>query len=354
MTALPDNLTPVRDAHRFDEARLSAYMTDHVEGYRGALSVLQFEGGQSNPTFHLTDGGGRMYVMRKKPPGKLLPSAHQVDREFKVIKALSDHSNVPVPRPYALCMDDGIVGTAFYIMQFLPGRIFVDPKMEGVAPADRARIFDSMNDVLARIHNVDYRAAGLGDFGREGQYLPRQIARWTSQYDLARTEHIESMELLKQWLPANLPANDETRINHGDYRLGNTIVHPTEPRIIAVLDWELSTLGHPLADLAYNCMHYHFGSGFGAASGFAGMDLAALGIPLERDYLAAYARRTGRAGIPDWETYLAFSMFRLASITQGVYKRGLDGNASGTTATLYGNRARVLADLAWSLVKHRA
>ncbi|MBI3198281.1 MAG: phosphotransferase [Rhodospirillales bacterium] len=354
MSDLPDNLTPVRQAHLFDEAKLADYLTANVEGYRGPIRVLQFEGGQSNPTYHVTDGGGRMYVLRKKPPGKLLPSAHQVDREYRVIKALSDHTDVPVPRPYALCQDDSVIGTAFYLMEFLPGRILSDPKMPGISPADRGRIFDSMNDVLARLHNVDYRAVGLGDFGREGQYIQRQIARWTSQYDLARTDDVESMELLKQWLPANLPPGDETRINHGDYRLGNTIVHPTEPRVIAVLDWELSTLGHPLADLGYNCMMYHFGEGFGASAGYAGVDLEAFGIPTERDYLAAYARRTGRKEIPNWNFFLAFSLFRLAAIVQGVYKRGLDGNASSETAKQYGNRARVLADLAWSLVKNGA
>jgi aminoglycoside phosphotransferase (APT) family kinase protein len=351
MSELPDNLTPVRAAHVFDEARLADYMRQHVDGYRGPARLLQFEGGQSNPTFHLTDAGGRMYVLRKKPPGKLLPSAHQVDREYRVIKALYDHSDVPVPKPYALCQDDQVIGTAFYIMEFTPGRVLADVKMPGISPADRGKIFDSMNDVLARIHNVDYRAAGLGDFGREGQYIQRQLTRWSSQYDLARTEHIEAMEQLKQWLPAHIPPGDETRINHGDYRLGNTIVHPTEPRIVAVLDWELSTLGHPLADLGYNCMMYHFGEGFGASGGYAGVDLAAFGIPSEQDYLAAYARRTGRDEVPSWSFYLAFSLFRLAAIVQGVYKRGLDGNASSETATKYGNRARAMAELAWKMVE---
>jgi aminoglycoside phosphotransferase (APT) family kinase protein len=354
MSRLPDNLTPVRDAHRFDEARLADYMASNVEGFRPPGMLLLFDGGQSNPTFHITDGAGRMYVLRKKPPGKLLPSAHQVDREYKVIKALSDHTDVPVPEPYALCQDDSVIGTAFYIMEFLPGRILADHTMPGISPADRRRIFDSMNDVLARIHNVDYRTVGLGDFGREGQYIPRQIARWSSQYDLSRTTDIEAMELLKQWLPANIPPGDETRINHGDYRLGNTIVHPTEPRIIAVLDWELSTLGHPLADLGYNCMIYHFGEGFGASGGYAGMDLATFGIPTEQEYLDAYARRTGRDRIEHWDFYLAFSLFRLAAIVQGVYKRGLDGNASSTTATQYGDRARALANLGWSMVEKRA
>jgi aminoglycoside phosphotransferase (APT) family kinase protein len=350
MPELPENLTPVRPAHVFDEERLTGYMKANVEGFHGAIRVLQFEGGQSNPTFHVTDGAGRMYVLRKKPPGKLLPSAHQVDREYRVIKALADHTNVPVPKPYALCGDQSVIGTDFYIMEFLPGRILADPKMPGISPADRGKIFDSLNDVLARIHNVDYRAVGLGGFGREGQYIERQLNRWSSQYDLSRTEHIESMEALKAWLPANIPPGDETRINHGDYRLGNTIVHPTEPRIIAVLDWELSTLGHPLADLGYNCMMYHFGEGFGASGGYAGVDLKEFGIPTEEEYLAAYARRTGRAEVPSWSFYLAFSLFRLAAIVQGVYKRGLDGNASSETATKYGNRARAMADLAWSMV----
>ncbi len=207
---------------------------------------------------------------------------------------------MPVPKPYALCQDDSVIGTAFYIMQFLPGRVFADVRMPGISPADRGKIFDSMNDVLARLHNVDYRAVGLGDYGREGQYIQRQVSRWSSQYDLARTEDIESMEALKKWLPENIPPGDETRINHGDYRLGNTIVHPTEPRVIAVLDWELSTLGHPLADLGYNCMMYHFGEGFGASGGYAGQDLKAFGIPTEQEYLARLRpphRSQGSAGL---------------------------------------------------------
>src|SRR5689334_21221118 len=350
MSELPPNLTPVRDAHAFDETRLADYLTSKIDGSRGPMRVLQFEGGQSNPTFHLTAGGGRMYVLRKKPPGKLLPSAHQVDREYRVIKALSDHTDVPVPQPYALCQDDSVIGTAFYIMEFLPGRIFADPAMSGTTAPERGKIFDSMNDVLARLHNVDYRKIGLGDYGREGQYIQRQIARWSSQYDLSRTGQIEAMELLKKWLPENIPPGDETRINHGDYRLGNTIVHPTEPRIVAVLDWELSTLGHPLADLGYNCMMYHFGEGFGASGGYAGLDLKAFGIPTEPEYLAAYARRTGRKEVPSFDFYLAFSLFRLAAIVQGVYKRGLDGNASSETATKYGNRAKAMADMAWKMV----
>jgi aminoglycoside phosphotransferase (APT) family kinase protein len=351
---LPANLTPVRDAHTFDEAALIAFMKVNVEGFVPPLQVLQFEGGQSNPTFHLTDGRGRMYVMRKKPPGKLLPSAHQVDREYKVIKALGDHTDVPVPKAYALCRDESVVGVDFYIMEYMPGRIIADPLIPDVSPEHRTKLIDSMNDVLARIHNVDYRAVGLGDFGREGQYVQRQISRWTQLYDLSATEHIEAMENLKAWLPKNVPEVDETRINHGDYRLHNTIVHPTEPRIIAVIDWELSTLGHPLADLGYNCMIYHFGKGFGASAGYEGHDIEALGIPTENAYVAAYCKRTGRKEIPHWDFWLAFSLFRLAGIVQGVYKRGLDGNASSETAKLYGHRCRMMAEMAWDMVKHRA
>ena len=355
MSELPDNLTPVRAAHVFDEARLADYMKTHVDGYRGPARLLQFEGGQSNPTFHITDGGGRMYVLRKKPPGKLLPSAHQVDREYRVIKALGDHTDVPVPKPYALCQDDGVIGTAFYIMEFTPGRVLADPRMPGVSPADRAKIFDSMNDVLARIHNVDYRAVGLGDFGREGQYIQRQIGRWSSQYDLARTEDIEAMEKLKQWLPANIPPGDETRVNHGDYRLGNTIVHPTEPRIVAVLDWELSharpSAGRPRLQLHDVPLR----RGLRRLGRLCRPRPQGVRHP-ERDRSTSPPMRGGPAArkCRHWDFYLAFSLFRLAAIVQGVYKRGLDGNASSETATKYGNRAKALADMAWSMVEKRA
>jgi len=345
MSELPENLTPVRPAHVFDEGPLADYMKANVDGYRGPIGVLQFEGGQSNPTFHVADGGGRMYVLRKKPPGKLLPSAHQVDREYRVIKALADHTDVPVPKPYALCRDDSVIGTTFYIMQFLPGRILADPKMPGISPADRGRIFDSMNDVLARIHKVDYRAVGLGDYGREGQYIQRQIARWSSQYDLSRTANVEAMELLKAWLPAHVPADDETRINHGDYRLGNTIVHPTEPRIIAVLDWELSTLGHPLADFAYHLMMYRMP--FDVFAGLKGHDLGELNIPSESQYVDAYCRRTGREGIPDLDFYVVFNMFRLAAIFHGIKGRLIRGNAASAHAADAAAKLPLIAEQAW-------
>ena len=342
----------VQEKQRFDVAALEAWMRDNVEGFRGPVTVEQFRGGQSNPTFRLSTPGKR-YVMRRKPAGKLLPSAHAVDREHRIITALAG-SDVPVPRTYGLCMDDAVIGSAFYVMDYADGRVLWDGALPGMSNAQRAEIYWEMNRVIAALHQVDFDKRGLGDYGREGQYIQRQLNRWSSQYDLAKTDQVESMELLKQWLPANLPPGDETRINHGDYRLGNTIVHPTEPRVIAVLDWELSTLGHPLADLGYNCMMYHFSEGFGASEGYAGMDLKAFGIPTEQEYLAAYARRTHRKEIADWNFFVAFSLFRLAAIVQGVYKRGLDGNASSETATKYGNRAKALADMAWSMVEKRA
>jgi len=352
MSELPDNLTPVRAAHVFDEARLADYMKSHVDGYRGPARVLQFEGGQSNPTFHMTDDGGRMYVLRKKPPGKLLPSAHQVDREYRVIKALADHTDVPVPKPYALCQDDQVIGTTFYIMEFTAGRVLADPRMPGISPADRGKIFDSMNDVLARLHKVDPAKVGLADYGRSGQYIARQVARWSRQYAELKTEDIPAMDKLSAWLPEHIPApdpelGDPTTIVHGDYRLGNLIVHPTEPRIVAVLDWELSTLGHPLCDIAYNCLGYRLPE---PPHGFAHADFAKLGLPTEQEYVAAYCRRTGRDSIAHWNYYLAFSLFRLAAIAQGVYRRGLQGNSSNPDSIRMSRSARERAELAWSLV----
>ena len=342
--------TAVREAHVFDVRALQAYMEGHVEGFRGPLEVRQFSGGQSNPTF-LLSASGREYVMRKKPPGKLLASAHQVDREYRVITALAK-TDVPVARTYALCENDSVIGSAFYIMEYVRGRIFRDPQLPGLARAERAAIYDDMNDVLARLHAVDYAAVGLADFGKPGNYFARQIGRWTKQYEAAKTDNIEAMDNLIAWLPNNIPPGDETCIAHGDFRLENSIYHPTEPRMIALLDWELSTLGHPLADLAYNCMLYHVNSP--TQGTLVGVDYAATGIPSERDYVAAYCRRTGRDGVANWEFYVAFAFFRMASIVQGVYKRGLDGNASSTQASMYGAVCAFLAMTAWEMVAPRA
>ncbi len=318
----------VRAQHRFDEAALAKWMQSKVEPFKGALEVRQFQAGASNPTFLLT-AGGRRYVMRKKPPGQLLASAHQVDREFRVMKALGS-VGFPVPRMRALCEDEGVIGTAFYVMDFMEGRIFRNARLPGLDPAERAAIYDSLNDTLARLHQVDFKVIGLEDYGRPGDYFERQIARWTRQYRGAETETITEMERLIEELPKRLPKSDEVSITHGDYRLENVMFHPTEPRIIAVLDWELSTLGHPLADIAYNCILWHSASeGWGSLTG---VDFERDGIPTEEAYVAAYCRRTGRDGIPHFNVYLAFSLFRLASIGQGVFKRNLDGIGAGAAS----------------------
>ncbi len=340
-------LTPVRPAHRFDEAALAEYLAHNLAGYGGALTIRQFEGGQSNPTFQLV-AGDRRYVLRKKPPGKLLPSAHQVEREFRVMTALAE-TGVPVPRTGLLCTDEAIIGTPFFVMEMVEGRVLVDPMLPSLEVAERAKLYDHFITILAALHSVDHQAVGLGDFGRPGNYYSRQISRWSKQYEASKTERIPAMDALMEWLPANIPASDETTIVHGDYRIGNCIVHPSEPRIIAVLDWELSTLGHPLADVAYCCMGYH--GEVGAGDSFRGVDLARLGIPTEPGFLERYCRLAGRAAIEDWNFYMAFSLFRSAAIIQGVYKRGLDGIASSERSGDFAGMCRVRADWAWALVE---
>ena len=341
----PAETTPVREAHRFDETALGRWLSANVPGISGPLEVRQFAGGHSNPTFWFA-AGDRGYVLRKKPPGKLLPSAHAVEREHRIIAALQG-SGVPVPRVHALCEDASVIGTAFFVMDHVEGRVFRDVNLPDIAPAERTAIYDAMNEVLANFHRLDWRALGLADFGRPGSYFARQIERWTKQYDAARTVDIPAMESLKTWLPAHLPADDETSLVHGDYRLENMIFHPSEPRVLAVLDWELSTLGHPLADLAYNCLPWSLS--VRPTSGFAGAPPA--GIPSEADYVAAYCRRTGRPGIPNWKFYVAFSLFRSAAIGQGVYKRGLDGNASNPAALQIGDTVPIIAARGWELAR---
>jgi aminoglycoside phosphotransferase (APT) family kinase protein len=340
----------MRAAHRFDVEALEGYMREHVPGFAGRLTVRQFLGGQSNPTYHLSTGE-QEYILRRKPPGRLLPSAHAVEREYRVITALAG-TGVPVPRTHALCEDADVIGTPFYIMECVRGRVLADPRLPGITPAERARIYDAMNEVLARLHLVDWKAVGLGDFGKPGNYYARQIHRWTAQYRASETESIPAMERLIPWLPEHIPADDTTTLVHGDYRLGNMIVHSTEPRVLAVLDWELSTLGHPLADLAYNCMPYHLSGE--SMEGFQGGDMAGLGIPTEAAYLLAYCRRTGRAGIEDWDFYVGFAMFRLAAIAQGIMGRVIAGTASDPNARQRGERARPLAEAAWALISARA
>ena len=340
---------PVAPQHAFDTAKLAAFMRQNVDDFKGELEIEQFKGGQSNPTF-LLGAGGRKYVLRRKPPGTLLPSAHAVDREYRVISALAG-TDVPVAKAYALCEDASIIGTAFYIMDYVQGRILWNSALPDHSPPERTALFDEMNRVIAALHRVDYQAVGLESYGRPGNFIERQVARWTKQYRASETERIEAVENLIAWLPQHIPAGDETRIVHGDYRIDNVIFHPTEPRILAVLDWELSTLGHPLADFAYHCMTWRMPPG--PSRGIAGLDLTALGIPTEEEYLAAYCRRTGRDGISrsDWEYYMVFNMFRLTGILQGIMARALQGNASSPEALAAGKRARPLAELAWQLVE---
>ncbi len=340
------NVGDVRSAHRFDEARLEAWLTANVEGFAGPMSVVQFKGGASNPTFLIT-AGERRYVLRKKPPGQLLASAHQVDREYRVMKALGG-TGFPVPVMRALCQDESIIGTVFYVMDFLDGRIFRNARLPGMTPGERAAIYDELNAVMAALHGVDYAAIGLGDYGRPGNYFVRQIDRWTKQYRGAETERIEAMEKLIEYLPKRMPADDTTTIAHGDYRLENVMFHPTEPRIIAVLDWELSTLGHPLADLGYNCILWHSRSeSWGTLDG---IDLASSGIPSEEAYVAAYCERTGRDHIDDFSFYLGFSIFRLASIGQGVFKRNLDG-IGNSDASPDNSGTKLLSETAWAVLQ---
>jgi aminoglycoside phosphotransferase (APT) family kinase protein len=335
----------VQARHRFDVARLESYLAGKIAGFRGPIEATQFKGGQSNPTYLLATPSGR-YVMRAKPApaAQLLPSAHAVDREFRVMRALGG-AGFPVPRMHVLCEDESVIGRAFYVMEHVEGRVLWDQSLPGMTPADRAAIYDEMNRVIALLHRIDYAAIGLGDYGRPGNYLARQIDRWSRQYRASETERIDAMERLIEWLPSHVPPGEETAIVHGDYRLDNLIFHPTEPRILAVLDWELSTLGHPLADFAYHCMSWHIAPG--KFRGIAGLDLAALGIPQEADYIAAYRRRTGRGGIEHWEFYLAYNLFRLAAILQGIMKRALDGTAASEAALDAGARARPLAELGW-------
>jgi len=340
-------LTQVREAHRFDENALGEYLKNKLEGYAGPLDVQQFEGGQSNPTF-LLKAGGKEYVMRKKPPGKLLPSAHQVDREFRVMKAL-EKSAVPVPKMCLLCEDENIIGTSFFIMEHVQSRVLEDITLPAMTPEARHAIYFDMIRVLAALHSVDFVDLGLDDFGKPGNYFSRQIGRWSKQYVAAKTDEFESMERLMEYLPTNVPDDDTSCIVHGDYRMGNLLLHPTEPRIVAVVDWELSTLGHPLGDLGYSCMFYH--SGIVGRASLADQTDSATGIPSEKEFLAEYCRLTGRDGIPNWNFYLAFSFFRLSSICQGVYKRGIMGNASSTEALARGRLAREFADVAWSLIE---
>ena len=334
--------------YALDEPALDRWLAAHVEGYAGPLKVSQFKGGQSNPTYELVTPG-RAYVLRRKPPGTLLPSAHAVDREFMVISALH-RQGYAVAQPYALCTDEGVIGSMFYVMDKVEGRVLWDLKLPGMEPAQRRAIYDSQLDALAALHAFDPGAIGLSDYGRPGNYFERQVGRWTKQYRASQTESIAAMDALIEWLPAHVPSGEETSIVHGDYRLDNVIFHPTEPRILAVLDWELSTLGHPLADFAYHCMTWYLPPG--AGRGLGGIDLTGSGIPSIKDYVSRYCERTGRAdGIANFEFYMAFNMFRMAGILQGIMKRVVDGTAASTQAVAMGKSARSTAEQGWAVAQ---
>ena len=339
---------PVAPQHAFDAERLAAWMREHVDGGIGALEIAQFKGGQSNPTYLVT-ADARRFALRRKPPGKLLPSAHAVDREYRVMTALAG-TDVPVPKTYALCDDAEVIGTAFFLMDYVEGRVLWDPTLPELTPAQRTAHYREMNRVIAALHRVDPAAVGLADYGKPGNYLARQIDRWSRQYRASETERIEAMDRLIEWLPANVPPGEETSIVHGDYRIDNVVFHPTEPRILAVLDWELSTLGHPLADFAYHCMTWRMPEG-AHARGLVGADFAALGIPTEREYVAMYCKATGRDRIDHFEYYVAYNMFRLAAILQGVMARALQGNAASAEALAAGKRTRAIAEEGWRQVE---
>ena len=339
--------TLVEPVHAFDSGRLTAFLKDRVAPFAGDVTVEQYQGGQSNPTYRITAGGQR-YVLRRKPPGALLPSAHAIDREYRVMSSLAG-TDVPVARMLALCDDPSVIGTAFYVMEYVEGRVLWDPALPRMTPLQRTSHYDELNRVIAALHSIDYETIGLADFGRHGQYVERQVARWSKQYAAAGIEPIPAMDRLLEWLPARIPPGDETRIVHGDYRLDNVIFHPTEPRVLAVLDWELSTLGHPVSDFAYQVMAWRLTPA--QFHGLAGEDLEALGIPTEDEYIAAYCRRTGRTGIPHFEFYLIFNMFRIAAILHGVLARAAQGNAASPDAVATGGRARLVADVAWDMAQ---
>jgi len=341
---------PVAERQRFDTATLAAWLSAHVAGFEGPLIVEQFAGGQSNPTFKLVTPS-RSYVMRAKPgpKAKLLPSAHAIEREYRVMDALGA-TDVPVAKMLALCEDEAVIGRAFYVMEFVEGRVLWDQSLPGMTREERSAIYDEMNRVIAALHNVAPSAIGLADYGKPGNYFARQIDRWSRQYQASETESIDAMNRLIEWLPQHIPdesseGSARVSIVHGDFRLDNLIFHPTEPRVLAVLDWELSTLGNPLADFSYHCMAWHVEPG--QFRGIGGLDWAALGIPDEEQYVRRYCERTGLTIQGDWNFYLAYNMFRIAAILQGIMKRVVDGTAASAQAADAGRRAKPMAELAW-------
>ncbi len=336
---------PVRSGYEIDEKALEKYMTEHVQGFAGPVGIRQFRGGQSNPTYQIVTPS-RKYVLRRKPLGKLLKSAHAVDREYRVITALA-RTDVPVARTYALCTDDSVIGSWFYIMDDVEGRIFWT--YEDAPLEERAALFDAMNEAIAGLHKVDYKSIGIEDFGKKGNYFARQLSRWTKQYQASVDSGYPPMDELIDWLNRNIPEDDQTAIVHGDYRIDNIIYHPTQPRILAILDWEISTLGHPLSDFCYHCMSWRMPAGEGR--GLAGLDLKSLNIPTEEDYVAAYCRRTGIKEIKNWNYYMAFNLFRVSAIVFGIMGRVKDGTAASQQARETSAMAEPLADLGLAQAK---
>lgn len=349
MSHPPDfsGVTDTPERLKFDEAALAQYMAKNVKGFKGPLDVKKFKGGQSNPTYLLTTPS-KKYVLRRKPPGKLLPSAHAVDREYRIMTALGA-KKFPVPKTYALCEDDTVIGTAFFIMDFVEGRIFWDASLPEVAVSERRALFFELVDVIAQLHRIDFNAAGLAEYGKAGNYFERQIDRWSKQYKAAETANLDSMNRLIAWLPSAIPADDAVTIVHGDFRFDNVIVDAKAAKVRAVLDWELSTLGHPLADFTYFLMVWHFPPTI--RGGLAGLDLQALGIPTLDEAVKRYCSKTGRDSVADFDFCLAYNMFRLASIAQGVYARALQGNASSPEGVKLGESVAPLAEMAWSYAK---
>ena len=354
MTSRQEKFSGTRDvleAHHFDPEPLQEYMLSHVEGFHGPLTVRQFRGGQSNPTYLLESPSGK-YVLRRKPPGKLLESAHAVDREYRVISALYA-ADFPVPRPYVLCEDEEIVGTTFFIMEFVEGRIFWELDLPESDPAERSAIYDHANQTIADLHNFDYEKIGLSDYGKPGNYFARQISRWSRQYVASETSKIPAMNNLIEWLPSNIPDDESATVVHGDYRLDNMIIHPVEPRIIAVLDWELSTIGHPLGDFTYHLMAWQMPEIGIGSTGLKDKDLDALGIPPEEEYVASYCARTGREdGIANRDFYFAYNFFRIAAILQGIAGRVRDGTAASVHAERATNAVGPLAELGWECAQN--
>jgi aminoglycoside phosphotransferase (APT) family kinase protein len=338
---------PVDPRYAIDELALKSWMEDNVEGFGGGMDVRQFKGGQSNPTYQLITPK-QNYVLRRKPPGKLLPSAHAVDREFKVISGLYP-TGFPVAKPFGLCLDENVIGTIFYIMDSVEGRILWDGTLPNCSNEERGAIYNAKISTLAALHNTDYQAVGLADFGKAGSYFSRQISRWTKQYQLSETDKIPEMDRLIDWLPTSIPEGETTSIVHGDYRLDNMILHPIEPKVLAVLDWELSTLGDPLGDFTYHLMNWVMPAG--QRSGLGGLDLAALGIPSQEEYTRLYCEATGRAGIENIDWYFAYNLFRLAGIIQGIVGRVRDGTAASAHASENVDRVRPLALAAYGFAQ---